>query len=94
MQDMINTIVDILFQSIIFLNFFHLILGANMKTTILLLNHSTCMLKNEVEKIESILTGYNKHTGHTKTKEHYNLEIAHLRLLIAKNQDRILTLLS
>ncbi len=75
MQDIINSIVDILFQSIIFLNFFHLTIGAIMKTEILILNKSICDMQEIVKRIDS------------------KIEISYLRLLIAKNQDKILSLL-
>ena len=73
--DSINYIWNMIFQSIIFLNFFHSILGVNMKSEILTLNKSICDMQEIIKRTDS------------------NIEIAYLKLIIAKNQDRILNLL-
>lgn len=76
MQEIINDIVNILFTSIIIVNFLHLSLGDNMKSEILILNKSICDMKNIVKRTDS------------------KIEIAYLKLLIAKNQDKIINLLT
>ncbi len=77
-----------LLQSIVIVNFLHLTIGANMKTEILILNKSICDLKKEIDILES---DYPTYLNEAKSTD---LKIAYLKLTIAKNQDRILTLLS
>ncbi len=79
MQGIINDIVYCMFLSIVILNFLFLTFGVNMNTKLLLLNKKICDLKAEISILQ-------------KTKKS-SLEISYLKLLIAKNQDRILTLL-
>ncbi len=79
MQDIINDIIWTLFSFIIMTNVSHSIRGFIMKNELLILNVRVCNLKDEIDVLQ-------------KTKKS-DLEISYLRLLIAKNQDRILTLL-
>jgi len=53
MFDYINYIVDMLFTSIVIVNFLHLTLGAIMKSKILILNKSICDMQEIVKRTNS-----------------------------------------